>query len=71
MIGTLEEAMKDMKYGVLDFAKDGKCSGCGRCCSNYLPISSKEIKEIKRYIKKHHITKQKHNYPSVVAFDLT
>lgn len=29
MIGTLEEVMKDMKYGVLDFTKDGKCSGCG------------------------------------------
>lgn len=71
MIGTLEEVMKDMKCGVFDFTKDGKCSGCGQCCSNYLPISSKEIKEIKRYVKKHHITEQKHNYPSVVAFDLT
>lgn len=57
--------------GVLDFTKDGKCSGCGQCCSNYLPISSKEIKEIKRYVKNRHITEQKHNYPSVVAFDLT
>lgn len=71
MIGTLEEVMKDMKCGVFEFTKDGKCSGCGQCCSNYLPISSKEIKEIKRYVKKHHITEQKHNYPSVVAFDLT
>lgn len=71
MIGTLEEVMKDMKCGVFDFTKDGKRSGCGQCCSNYLPISSKEIKEIKRYVKKHHITEQKHNYPSVVAFDLT
>lgn len=68
MIGTLEEVMKDMKYGVLDFTKDGKCSGCGQCCSNYLPISSKEIK---RYVKNRHITEQKHNYPSVVVFDLT
>ena len=56
MIGTLEEVMKDMKCGVFEFTKDGKCSGCGQCCSNYLPISSKEIKEIKRYVKKHHIT---------------
>lgn len=71
MIGTLEQVHRYMNNGLYDFTNDGKCSGCGQCCSNYLPISSKEIKEIKRYVKKHHITEQKHNYPSVVAFDLT
>lgn len=71
MVGTLAEVCRGMENGLYDFTKDGKCSGCGQCCSNCLPISGKEIKEIKRYVKKHHITEQKHNYPSVVAFDLT
>lgn len=71
MIGTLGQVRRDMNNGLYDFTKNGKCTRCGACCSTFLPISSKEIKEIKRYVKKHHITEQKHNYPSVVAFDLT
>lgn len=60
MIGTLQQVFEDMERGVYDFTKDGKCSGCGQCCSVYLPLSSVEIKEIRRYIKKHHIKEQKH-----------
>lgn len=60
MIGTLQQVYEDMEHGVYDFTKDGKCSGCGQCCSSILPLSSSEIKEIKRYIKKHHIKEQKH-----------
>ena len=41
-----------------DFTKDGKCSGCGECCSNFLPISEAEKKRIKDYIKKHNIKAQ-------------
>ncbi|MBR3645646.1 MAG: YkgJ family cysteine cluster protein [Lachnospiraceae bacterium] len=59
----LSEMVTDMKHGVYDFTKDGKCISCGQCCSNLIPISAKEIKNIKRYIKKKHIKEQKHNYP--------
>lgn len=48
MIGTLQQVYEDMEHGVYDFTKDGKCSSCGACCSNYLPLSSGEIKEIRR-----------------------
>lgn len=58
MIGTIEQMIKDMEHGVYDFTKDGKCSSCGSCCSRYLPISEKELKTIKRYVKKHHIKPQ-------------
>jgi Fe-S-cluster containining protein len=40
----------------MQFTLDGKCSNCGRCCSNVLPVSNHEIKVIKAYMKKHHIT---------------
>lgn len=71
MIGTLEEVCRNMNNGLYDFTRNGKCTGCGACCSSLLPISGKEIKEIRRYIKKNHIKEQKHNYPSTVTFDLT
>lgn len=52
MIGTLQQIYEDMEHGVYDFTKDEKCSSCGACCSNYLPLSSGEIKEIKRFFSK-------------------
>ena len=63
--------LADMKDGVYNFTKDGKCSGCGACCSNFLPLSLKEITQIKAYIKKHNIKAQKHSLPtaSPVVYD--
>lgn len=73
MLGTLAELKRDMESGVYDFTINGECSSCGKCCSDFLPISHKEIKEIHRYIKKHKIVAQKHIYPVVepISFDLT
>lgn len=63
MIGSMQEIINNMKSGIYDFTVDGKCSSCGACCSNVLPLSGKEIKEIKRYVKKHRIKEQKHLAP--------
>lgn len=72
MIGTFSDVLRDMKNGVYDFTKDGECSSCGACCSSLLPISEKELKVIKRYVKKNHIKPQKHIPPTVEpTFDLT
>lgn len=72
MIGTLRQIIDDMGHGIYDFTKDGKCIGCGACCSNYLPLSDKEIMEIRRYMKKNHIKEQKHIYPTInPVFDMT
>lgn len=65
MIGTIEEIIQDMENGVFDFTDNGKCVGCGKCCSNYLPLSNSEIKEIKRYVKKNSIKEQRHFTPTV------
>ena len=62
MVGTLAEAFKNMENGLYDYTEDGKCVRCGACCSTLLPVSGKEIKEIRRYIKKNHIQEQQHNY---------
>lgn len=34
---------------------NGKCSGCGNCCSNILLLTEKEINKINKYIKKYKI----------------
>lgn len=72
MTETIEDMIKDMKHGVYDKTDNGRCVGCGECCSNALPMRQKEIKIIQRYIKEHGIKEQK--IPSVFAkpmFDMT
>ena len=58
-----------MDFEVTDFTVEGKCSNCGKCCSNTLPLSAGEVKTIKKYIKKHNIKEQRHNYR--VGTDMT
>lgn len=54
---------------VTDCTCNGKCSNCGYCCSGMLPLSAKELKTIKAYVKKHSIKEQRHNAAS--GTDLT
>lgn len=60
----LGEVIRDMKKGVYDFTINGKCSSCGACCSNFLPVSEREIARIKKYIAKNNIQQQVHFLPS-------
>lgn len=60
-VGNLiDKTVRDMEEGVYNFTKNGECSRCGSCCSRFLPLSRKEIKEIKRFVAKHHIERQIH-----------
>ena len=43
---------------VQDFTKNGKCSQCGECCSNLLPLSESEVQRIKLFIIEHSIQPQ-------------
>lgn len=65
--GYFNELVKDMKAGVFDYTKDGECSNCGECCSDFLPISPEEIRRISAYIKKHGIREQRHFAPTVIV----
>lgn len=58
--GTLADVWADMENGTYDFTKNGKCIGCGNCCSSLLWLSKREIREIKAYIRKHNIKEQIH-----------
>ena len=38
-----------------DFTVNNKCSGCGSCCTPFIPFTKTELKEIKAYVKKNKI----------------
>lgn len=71
VISLLEAVQRDMDDNIYNFTKGGKCSGCGGCCSNLLPMSQKEIDVIRRYIRKKHIKECRHIAPATVAYDMT
>lgn len=70
-LGGLDEMVSAMESDIKDYTENNECSGCGNCCTRILPISSKEIKRIKRYVEKHGIKEQTHMYPTAdPSFDM-
>lgn len=71
-VGSFAEMQENFKSGVYDLTENGKCTGCGNCCSNLLPMTDKEIEVIRKYIKKHHIKEHRHFAPLAnPSLDLT
>ena len=71
-IGTLEQVRDEMNRGLYNMTDNGKCTQCGSCCGNILPMTDKEIKVIKQYIKKYNIKERKHTIPlSNPVLDMT
>lgn len=66
VLGTVEKMAEDLQKGVLDFTKDGQCSQCGECCSDFLPLSDMEIAQIHAYVKRHGITEHRNCPPTVI-----
>lgn len=54
------ESLVEGKAKIKDCSNNGKCSQCGECCSNFLPVSQKEIENIQDYVLKNNIKPQKH-----------
>lgn len=40
-----------MRERVTDYTIKGKCSNCGACCTDFLPVSEREIQKIRKYVK--------------------
>lgn len=64
-ISSFEQMQEDMKNGTFNLTDNGKCKGCGACCSNILPMTQDEIRIIRQYIKKNGIKEQKRLIPTV------
>lgn len=62
-VKLVNSTLKSMDNGEFNFTDNGKCCGCGNCCSNYLMLTDKEIDLIRDYIKLYNIKEQKHNAP--------
>ena len=65
-MGTIETWLADCEHGTYDFTKNGKCSCCGGCCSNLLPMSQREKNQVHQYIEKHNIKPITH-FPLVLS----
>ena len=63
MVGAFEEMQKCLNNGTYDLTENGKCTQCGGCCSNLLPMTDKEIEVIHKYIKRYRIKEYKHMIP--------
>ena len=50
---TITEIIRDIVEGnvkITDNSICGNCSKCGECCTNFLPVTQKEINEIQKYV---------------------
>ena len=50
---TITEIIKNIVEGnvkITDNSICGNCSQCGECCTNFLPVTQKEINEIQKYV---------------------
>lgn len=70
--GTLDKIVNEFNNGTYNLTCNGKCTGCGNCCSNLLPMTDKEIRIIKKYIKRNGIKECKHILPlATPTIDMT
>lgn len=70
MIGPVEELAR-MEKAVTDYTVDGKCSGCGSCCSDFLPVSREEVERIRYFVKRHNIRQHINVVVSGAFMDMT
>ena len=59
---TMKEVLEDFanpsKAEIVDNSICGKCSKCGECCSNILPVCQEELETIAEYVIDHNIKPQ-------------
>ena len=58
-ISEIIDTMIKQNVKIIDNSVCGKCSKCGECCSNFLPVSQSEIDTIQKYVIEHKIRPQK------------
>ena len=58
-IGELIKAIVIQNVGIQDCSINGKCSKCGECCTNLLPITQDELYTIAEYVINNNIKPQK------------
>lgn len=64
MLELFKKVRREVGTTVTDYTRNGVCSGCGNCCSRFLPISEREATAIDRYIAEHKIKEQTVRWPT-------
>ena len=54
-IKEIVETLVSGNAKIIDCSVNGKCSCCGECCSNFLPVSQSEVDRIQEYVIKNKI----------------
>ena len=60
-IGSLEDIAKAWDGIDVDHTDNGKCTGCGDCCGRLLPLSDKEVRQLKNYVRQNKIKPIRHD----------
>lgn len=50
--GSLEDLLKNQNERYVNSCIDGKCSCCGECCTDLLPLTDAELKRLKNYLQR-------------------
>lgn len=59
--GSLEDILKTQKESYVNKCVEGKCSSCGECCTDMLPLNDAEVKRLKAYAERHNLKENRHN----------
>lgn len=52
---TAAEAAEYLAGPIDDVTDHGRCTGCGQCCGNFLPLTKDDVARIRKYVKKNRI----------------
>ena len=61
LLEILQQIGERKNFKITDNTICGKCSKCGECCSNFLPVTQNEVDIIEEYVIKNNIKPQKQN----------
>ena len=65
-MNIINQVARERNAGLMNFCVDGECIGCGECCSNYLPMTDKEVKKIRKIVRRRQLKPINH-VPVVVV----
>ena len=63
ILSMIAQVADDMENNLYNFTKNGTCSQCGNCCSNFLPLSADEVVTINNYVVNNNIKECIHALP--------
>ena len=67
IMDAIKQIREDMNKNRYNRTQDGKCTGCGSCCSNFIPLTQGEIESIHKYILQHNIKECRQIIPAAAS----